>query len=459
MNRVPLVLASLACVLGTTACSLGTTARMGTGIVSHTVCTAVFVSGIDGDAAYQAALVPMPAIGAFDWGLRYRVDRPHRRVTTTLLGGYEETASYEDGAGCQSHPGGHPAPLPIDADGAGPDVVAPTSAALQSAIDGAFAPTASGDGQRTKAVVVMHHGVIVGERYATGYGVSTPVPGYSDTKSVMSALAGVLVREGKLDPMAPAPIATWATDRRHAITIDHLLRMRSGLAWDESLSGGADDAARMWFLEPDMASLPLSRGVAWTPGSRWQYASGNSVVVARIVRDLAGGTGDDVLRFAERELFAPLGMHHVVLALDATGTPNGASGMLASPRDWARFGELYLADGKVGEQRILPEGWVTYAASPQSDAWVGYGAGFWTNRGESEGARRRRNWGMPEGSFFASGIFGQVILVDPADDLVIARFGWSHGNFGGLEEISHHVGAIVAAVRGAQENRASKGAM
>jgi CubicO group peptidase (beta-lactamase class C family) len=273
------------------------------------------------------------------------------------------------------------------------------------------------------------------------------VPGYSDTKSVMNALIGALVQRGRLAKDAPAPITEWAHDGRSAITIDALLRMRSGLAWDESLSGGADDAARMWFLERDMASLPVGRPLAWAPGSQWQYNSGNSVVLARIVRDAAGGTQEAALRFADEALFAPLSMHHVAFEVDSVGTPNGGSGMLASPRDWARFGALYLADGIAGGERILPAGWVDYSATPASDAWVGYGAAFWTNRGDSKGATRRREWGMPAGSFFASGLFGQVILIDPADDLVIARFGWSHGDYGGFEELGHHVAAIVAAVR------------
>ena len=102
-----------------------------------------------------------------------------------------------------------------------------------------------------------------------------------------------------------------------------------------------------------------------------------------------------MLRFARAELFDPLGMRHVTLEFDQAGTPEGSSQMLASARDWARFGMLYLNDGVAGGKRILPESWVSYSAQPTPNAWVGYGAGFWTNLGESFGAKYRIEHGWP----------------------------------------------------------------
>jgi CubicO group peptidase (beta-lactamase class C family) len=428
---------------------------MGTGFVSHTLCTAAFVSGVDVDRAYQDAVRPVSVIHWLDPAIRYRVDPARREVRATLLGGFEQRAVLQEGGGCQSHPspaGPAAAPPPIapsPPEAAGAEPVDAADPELRQAVLRAFAPSPSGNGARTKAIVVVQDGRIVAERYGQGYGPATRLPGYSDTKSVVSALVGILVRMGRVDLAAPAPIAAWAGpgDPRHGITVDALLRMRSGLRWEESLGGGADDAARMWFLEPDMAAVPMGRPLREAPGTRWQYDSGNTMILSRIIRDAVGGTREAVLRFARDELFGPLGMESATLEFDATGTPAGASGMLATARDWARFGQLYLDDGMAGSRRILPEGWVEDSATPTPGAWVGYGAGFWTNRGDSVGAARRVAWGMPAGSFFASGFMGQVILVIPAERLVIARFGWSHGEYGGLDEISRAMGEIAAAAR------------
>ena len=116
---------------------------------------------------------------------------------------------------------------------------------------------------------------------------------------------------------------------------------------------------------------------------------GNFLILAHLIRNAAGGKPVDALAFARRELFAPLGMNNVTLQLDSAGTIEGSSNMLASARDWARFGQLYLNDGVVGGKRILPEGWVNYSASATPNAWVGIGAGFWTNQSDGFGANFR----------------------------------------------------------------------
>src|SRR5260370_36187752 len=93
------------------------------------------------------------------------------------------------------------------------------------------------------------------------------------------------------------------------------------------------------------------------PGTRWAYSSPSTQILARIIRDAVGGP-EQTLRFAWRELFNPLGMRDVTLEFDGSGTLQGSSAMLASARDWARFGLLYLQDGMAGDKRILHEDWV-----------------------------------------------------------------------------------------------------
>lgn len=436
--------------------------RIGTGFISHTLCEGAFVSGLDPQRVYAEMIEPVPIIHQLSWALRYEVDAARRQVTTTLAGMFESRAVLRDGLGCLVLHGPDPVPVPsgdvaADAGAAplpeigGPVAVEPTEARLRAALDEAFREPDQPPYRQTKAVVIVHDGRIVAERYAPGYGIDTPVWGQSDTKSVTSALIGILVRQGRLSVEEPAPVPLWQLpgDPRRGITIDELLRMTSGLAWQEAISGGGPDSmTRMKYLERDMAGFAERMPLEATPGTAWKYSTGNTMILSRVLADRVGGHAGDALRFAHRELFQPLGMRHVIFGVDAAGTPAGGFGMLAPPRDWARFGVLYADDGVVGGRRILPEGWVRYSASSTPGAWLGYGAGFWTNRGTSAGAQRRVSWGMPADSFFASGSFGQYIVVVPSHRLVVARFGISHGPVDDIPGTARLVKDVIAALDG-----------
>ena len=223
-------------------------------------------------------------------------------------------------------------------------MVAPANPQLAAALDRAFAEPEQPPMRATKAVVVVKDGRVVAERYAEGYGIETPMLGFSATKSVISALTGILVRKGALTLDQPAPVAAWqgAGDPRHAITVDQLLRHTAGLALGSSLQASLGSALepvnRMKFMESDMAAYAESIELATPPGSAWNYHDGNTVILAHLIRNAAGGRAADMLRFARHELFAPLGMRNVTIEFDASGNPEGSSQMLASARDWARFG-------------------------------------------------------------------------------------------------------------------------
>jgi CubicO group peptidase (beta-lactamase class C family) len=141
-------------------------------------------------------------------------------------------------------------------------------------------------------------------------------------------------------------------------------------------------------------------------------------------------------------------MRHVTLEFDGAGTFEGASQMLAPARDWARFGMLYLNDGVVAGQRILPEGWVSYSAAPTPNAFVGYGAGFWTNLGGSFGTNYRIEHGWPRDAFFAKGTIGQFVIIIPSQHLVVARFGKTPNWPLDADGVSALVRDVVAATGG-----------
>jgi CubicO group peptidase (beta-lactamase class C family) len=89
------------------------------------------------------------------------------------------------------------------------------------------------------------------------------------------------------------------------------------------------------------------------PGAKKTGFDGNTIILAHLIRNAAGGRAGDVLRLARTELFVPLGMRHVTLEFDASGNPEGSSQMLASARDWVRFGMLYLNDGVIADAKCL----------------------------------------------------------------------------------------------------------
>jgi CubicO group peptidase (beta-lactamase class C family) len=416
--------------------------KVATGFVANILCSETFVSDLDPERAFAETTEAMPGTGLITWAMDYKIDRAAKDVTVTLFGLGRSHAVYREGLGCYLALSGavadgslpppdgkvQPALLP---EIAGPSLVAPATPQLEAALDRAFAEGEAPPFRRTRAVVVVKDGRTAAERYADGYGIDTPILGFSATKSVISALIGILVRKGTLTLDRPVPVAAWQApgDPRGAITIDQLLRHTAGLALGSSLQASLASALepvnRMKFMEGDKAAYAETIGLETAPGTAWNYHDGNTIILSHLIRDAAGGKPADVLRFARTELFEPLGMRHVTLEFDEAGTPEGSSQMLAPARDWARFGLLYLNDGVVGGRRILPEGWVNYSASPTKNAWVGYGAGFWTNRGEGFGAAYRIEHGWPRDAFFAKGSIGQYVIVIPSERLVIVRLGRS----------------------------------
>ncbi len=406
--------------------------RVATGLTAQTLCTDAFVSGLGPDTVFDQAIRSRPGVGAVAKHIRYRIDRKAGAVDAAWFGHFSSRAVYRPGLGClivrdsrpvdTGRPPADQATAQLLPDVAGPALVEPANPGLKAALDHVFTDVPGAPPRWLRAVVVLKDGKVVAERYGQGAGVDTPLIGYSASKSVMSTLVGILVRQGRLDVHAPAPVAAWRApdDPRHAITTDNLLRMTSGLDIAQTGSG-FDPASRMLFTERDMAGFAEAHKLARPIGVRWDYSDASTLIVSRIVRDAAGGNSAGVRALAKRELFDPLGMKTAVITTDATGTPVGSTGILASARDWARLGELYARDGIVGGQRILPEGWVGYSAT--STLGTSYGAGFWTNRSSDPDALGRIRGGMPCDMLFASGVLGQRVYIVPSADVVIVRFG------------------------------------
>ncbi|MDX2204250.1 MAG: serine hydrolase [Hyphomicrobiaceae bacterium] len=431
--------------------------QVAVGVAAHDVCSKTFTSGLD-PGAVLAETLTRDGIGWLRWGLRAEVDRPAGRVVASLAGLLPARALHRPGLGCVLAKAREPAVIDTAAISAarqtpallpalaGPEPVAAASRQLEAALAQAFEEPPRPPLRRTKAVVIVKEDRIIAERYAPGVGPDTPLMGFSMTKSVVNALIGMLALDGRVSPSQPAAIGEWqgAGDARRGITIEHLMRMTSGLDADETNSG-FDISSRILYLADDMGAAAARLPRRAPPDSRWHYSSPSTLLLSRIIREAAGGRAEDALAFAHRRLFGPLGMRTAVLETDATGAFIGSSYMFASARDWARLGMLYLNDGKIGGTRLLPEGWVDFSAT--SSLGTSYGAGFWTTRSEHAWARRWREGGLPYGAFFASGDLGQRIVIMPAQRLLVVRLGDAVDPTGDMQGTLRLVREVLAAVQ------------
>jgi CubicO group peptidase (beta-lactamase class C family) len=387
---------------------------------SETLCSGVFVSHQDEKRVFDESVASQPGLHPLLRGMKTVVDG--NTVIVRWHGGFEAKTTYYLGYGC-ALPLRTPSEATLAAARALPPASAeppmqPGDATMQAAMATAFAEPAQGPRRNVHAIVVLHRGQIIAERYADGFTPETPQIGYSLSKSVVHALVGILVRQHRLDVTTPAPVAAWrdTTDPRHAITIDQLLRMESGLDFPEA-DTGFDPVSRMMFATRDMAAYAAAAPLASPPGTRWEYTSGNTLIVSGIIRDTLGGGAPALLAFAHAELFKPLGMEHVLMEFDGAQSLIGSTRVYASARDWARLGQLYLNDGMAGGQRVLPEGWAASAGKRTLGAL--YGSGFWSNVGPGKESID----GLPSDAYFASGKDGQRVVIVPSDQLVIVRLG------------------------------------
>lgn len=457
MKRYRTAALVLVASLGGCAASPGELLSEAAASTSQTLCSKVFVAGLDPRAVFAEHLRPEPGMGLIAGLIRYDIDREARSVVTTVGGRFRREAVWREGRGCTLTYPGTPAPQalvrrpaeparlpPI----AGPEAVATDNPALRRALDMAFAESGNGSPRMTKAIVIVKAGKVIAERYAPGYGVDTPLLSHSIAKSVVNALIGILVQRGDLSVTDPAPVAAWRTadGPNGAVTVENLMRMNAGFGFDEGI--GAGIATHMWYTQPDMAAFAAGAVRETAPGEAWGYSSRSYVLLSRIIGDRVGGGPQGLDDFARRELFDPLGMSSVTLEYDASGTLMGANSLYATPRDWARFGLLYLHDGVIDGRRILPEGWVGWSTRPTGG--MGYGAGFWLNTTDAKIPTWGNRWGLPgapKDAFMARGYMGQYIVVVPSEDLVVVRFGQSHGGDGDIAGVGALVRDVVASVR------------
>jgi CubicO group peptidase (beta-lactamase class C family) len=404
---------------------LRTVVDVACGYTSKVLCTAIFASGrsLDPQRADEIAADSYWILRPF----RSRVDATAASVTTSFGGLRPRTAFCRPGFGATlSYGAADPARVGLlVADQASPHVRATVALRpeAQAVVDCAFLEPNPSRLRRTHAVVVVHDGDIVAERYARGVGPDTPLPGWSMAKSVLNALVGILIDDGRLSIESKELLPVWrAPDARAAITLEDLLRMRSGLQFAEVYSNPWSDVLRMLFNAADAAGYAASRPLTALPGSVWSYASGTTNILSAIVRRTVGESAYP--SWPRRALFDRIGMSSAVVEPDASGTFIFSSFMLATARDWARFGQLWVDAGQSNNRTILSRDWIRFSTTPTDQSADGrFGAHWWLKLNPEIGGGDPAAASIASDAFFAIGHEGQTLTVIPSRRLVIVRLG------------------------------------
>lgn len=356
------------------------------------------------------------------------VDKDHKSASATVYGLMERQAIYRDGLGAvlindDYDPNAmtlrpnrtvekDTLPFPYGHQGEKDSIFENINyTQLEAALDGAFA---NAEIQKTRTTLVIYKDHIVAERYLDGFDKSTPILGWSMTKSILATLYGILEHQGEIDINSPAPIDSWQNDERKNITLNHLLRMQSGLAWEEVYTS-ISDVTQMLFMDADMTLAQMNQEAIAEPTEIWNYSSGTTNLLSGILRKQFK-SHQEYLDFPYSSLIDKIGMHSMLIEADMSGNYVGSSYGWANTRDWAKFGLLYLHNGNWnGEQLFAPE-WVDYISKPTALSNGTYGAHFWLN---AEG----KYPDVPKDLYSANGFQGQFVFVIPSKDLVIVRTG------------------------------------
>jgi CubicO group peptidase (beta-lactamase class C family) len=429
------------------------------------MCSAVFITGLAPEfAAENVGYFTAPYAERARLG-KPAIDRAGEAVHVALPNGVTRTAKRLGGQGCVTLPIGTTAVsfTPAAIKSALPDAATQAwpmgdalpeeplpagidQAKLQQALDAAFAPPEA----MTAAFVVTWRGRLIAERYGEGIGPRTPLEGWSMGKSVTATLIGMLIKDGIYDLQQPAPIPEWQApgDPRGKIRVADILNMSSGLRIrapqdpDYDPSGPYPDHVYLYTGSVDSFRYAATRPLQWPPGAVGRYHNTDPVLANYLVRLAVEKRGEDYLSFPQRTLFDRLGIRTMVLETDPFGNFLTQGYELASGRDWARLGNLYLQDGVWNGERLLPEGFVKFV-STLAPAWKAdgrpiYGGFFWLN---GDGT-----FPVPREAYYMSGAGGQTTLIVPSHDLVVVRLGHYKGAPAGAASFRRALALLMQAV-------------
>src|SRR5690554_561491 len=382
------------------------------------LCSCLFVTEIDQEKA-EAEDLGFSLL----WLASNTVDANNKTIRTKVLGMHPKTAIYREGLGCTLvndqkdndflNTGLNTDDL-VYAPDIWPEAEVKGRPKMQIAINKAFDDGVKDPIYRTRAVVVIKDGEIVGERYGTGFTKDSKLLGWSMTKSITSAMAGILAKDGFWNASDPMPVEAWKEDDRKNITLKNVLQQTTGLYWEEDYAN-VSTATKMLYSSDNMGEYAASQELESPPGSVWEYSSGNSNILSETIQQAFENT-TEYLEFPHRALFAPIGARNFVIETDATNHYVGSSYGYATGRDWAKVGLLYLNMGNWYGNQIIDSAWVAQSIVPVAESSGQYGYQFWLNQG---GAFKNYS----ENAYWMNGFQGQQVSIHPEDDLVVVRIG------------------------------------
>ncbi|MGD2168378.1 MAG: serine hydrolase [Gammaproteobacteria bacterium] len=297
---------------------------------------------------------------------------------------------------------------------------------LDDVVDGAFDGTTYPG--NTWGVVVVVNGKIAAERYAMNFDMHKGAQTHSAAKSFAASLLGIAVRQYGMNIHAPGALEAWRRpgDPRNRITVNHLLRMNSGLYGE----GNGSPQADIYSNGATVAERAVTNFLHTMPGSRFVYNPPDTMLLVRAIREVVNDD-EKFLAMPFTELFWKLGMTRTTPSSDWNGDFLMSGQTYSTARDFARFGLLYLGEGVFNGERILPEGWDRLVSTPElaqpSGDGPGYGGQFWLYGGHE---------GLPDDAFAARGGMGQYIMIVRSQDLVIVRRGYDVGASFPLDKFS-----------------------
>jgi CubicO group peptidase (beta-lactamase class C family) len=434
---------------------------LGAASYAKVLCSGVFVSGRDPEEVKQNSAYFLMVEPDRKKPITAAIDRQAKRVRVTV-DNVTRTAGFYGDQGCVIHPVGddgvHFTPVPVrttlpdastqawpmgDAPSKEPWPPGLDRARMQAAVDLAFADPAG----LTAAMVVVHKGQIVGERYMPGITIDTQLESWSMGKSLTATLVGLEIKNGSFGLDDPAPVPDWRRpgDPRGAIRVRDVMRMSSGLSFT-----GQDDR----WMDPtwqyhdhffiyagavNAFKYAIESPVEFAPNTVGRYRNSDPMTLGFLVRQAVEKRGEVYLTYPQRALFDKIGIRRQVLEPDPWGNFLLSGYDYGTARNWARLGLLYLRDGVWNGQRLLPDGFAKFVSTP-APAWAQpeYGGQFWIN-----GTGR---WNLPREAYFMSGAGGQHTFVVPSHDLVVVRMGHQRGSQVGSKLLNQSLAAVVAAI-------------